>query len=888
MRGATLIRQTTPLASGMRGAHIGMRLPALLEQPPVSDILERLKASIADRYTIEKELGRGGMATVYLAIDIRHDRRVAIKLLHPDLAATIGAERFEREIKLAARLQHPHILGLHDSGQSDGLLYYVMPFVDGESVRDKLDREKQLSIEDAIQITLEVADALGYAHAQGIIHRDIKPENVMLSNGHALVADFGIARARTEAGQQRLTQTGMAMGTPVYMSPEQFTGEQVTPAADIYSLGCMLYEMLAGDPPFLGSNAVAIMAKHALEAVPCIRVVRPSAPEEVEEAILAAMEKSPADRPRTAAEFCEILGTPIGTTTTRRTMRMTSQRRMPSGAQRMMSARSPWWRRPWAIGSGVLLLAAAGVGAYLSFAQKVPATSNDPLTRKVAVRYFTVAAGDSAELQPAADRLTESLIRELSALGVLTVISPNGVAQFRGDEVSRDSVARALKVGTLVEGTLEPGGKNGIEITIRLFDESGAPLGKPKIIRVDKNKLFSAEKSVAEDVSKALREVIGPEIQVREAQSATKSMTAWRQLNRAEAARKEAVKMGVASAEAAKALLTTADSLLRQARAADNVWMEPALQRAQVALDRRRYLKEAEVGPALDTALALVNEAFLVDASSAQAQELRGTIKYEQWRAGRRTLEPAVREAILTAAEDDLLSAIGKDNRLVTAYATLSALYYDKKDVPRALLKAQTAYQADEFLSNSQGILSRLFYGSYDMQLFADARRWCDEGTRRFPKNPTFTLCHLWLQLAPDEAPQPAIAWTLAAQVDSLTPVATRAYQASVARMIVGGIIGRHALTLAAGPQREAMLDSARKVLERSQADRTVDPGQELPGYRAVMLAQIGDLDQAITLLTSYVAANPDHSFSVGGNIHWWWRDVRTKRGFEALLARER
>ncbi len=853
----------------------------------MSDILERLQASIADRYAIEKELGRGGMATVYLATDIRHDRRVAIKLLHPDLAATIGAERFEREIKLAARLQHPHILGLHDSGQADGLFYYVMPFVDGESVRDKLDREKQLSIDDAIQITLEVADALGYAHAQGVIHRDIKPENVMLSNGHALVADFGIARARTEAGQQRLTQTGMAMGTPVYMSPEQFTGEAVTPAADIYSLGCMLFEMLAGEPPFSGANATAIMAKHALETVPSIRVVRSSAPEEVEEAILAAMEKSPADRPRTAAEFCEILGTPMGATATRRvSMRLTMQRRIPSGAQRLKAAKRSWWRSPLAIGAGAILLVVGAAGAYLTTSARTRTTTSDPLARKVAVRYFTVAGGDSVELQPAAERLTESLIRELSTLRVLSIISPNGVAQFRSAEVPRDSVARALKVGTLVEGTVEPEGNSRLRITIRLYDMSGANLGSPRTIRVAKNALFSAEETVARDVSRALREVIGPEIEVREAQAATRNITAWTLFNRAEAARKDAGKIGVANADSASSVLNKADSLLRLARAADKQWIEPALQRVQVSLDRRRYLKEAEVAPVLDTALARVDEAFAIDANSAKALELRGTVKYEQWRAGRRTLDARVRESLLTQAEDDLLAAIRKNDRLVTAYATLSLLYYDKKDVPSALLKAQTAYQADEFLGNSQAILSRLFYGSYDTQLFADAGKWCDEGGRRFPRNYNFTMCRLWLQLSPDATPDPASAWQLAALVDSLAPVPVKAYQSSIAHMIVGGIVGRHALSLAAGPQRKMLLDSARAVLERSQADRTVDPGQELAGYRAVMLAQFGDLDQAISLLTAYVSANPDHSFRVGGNVHWWWRDLRNKRGFEALLAR--
>ena len=857
----------------------------------VPDILAQLQASIADRYTVERELGRGGMATVYLATDVRHDRRVAIKVLHPDLGATIGGERFEREIRVAAKLQHPHILGLHDSGQAGELLYYVMPFVEGESVRDRLDREKQLPIDDAIQITLEVADALGYAHAQGIVHRDIKPENVMLSNGHALVADFGIARARSEAGQSRLTQTGMAVGTPVYMSPEQSTGETVTPTADIYSLGCMLYEMLAGEPPFSGANALSIMAKHALEAVPSIRVVRASVPEEVEEAIFAAMEKSPADRPRTISEFCDILGTPMGATATRRvTMRQTVQRRAHSGAQRagsVLVARR-WWMTPWAIAGAVVLLAGGAGSAWFASRRATARVSADPLARRVAVRYFTAGSGASEDLAPAAARLTESLIDELSTSRVLTVISANGVAQFTDADVPRDSVARALRVGTLVEGTVESEGSGGVRITVRLYDASGANLGSARTLTVSRNSLFAAGKAVTRDVSAALRQVIGQEIEVREAQLATSDLTAWTQFNRAEQVRKAAMRLGSAESKGALAKLDSADALLRAASAADPRWIQPAVQRVQVLLDRRRFSPPAEVGALMDTARVRAAEALSVDANSAKALELLGTVKYEQWKAGRRTMDAPAREALLTEAENDLLAAIRKDDRLVSPYATLSLLYYDKKDVPAALLKAQTAYQADEFLTNSQVILSRLFFGSYDTQLFADAKRWCDEGAQRFPRNVTFTLCRLWMQIAPDATPDPAGAWQLAARVDSLAPPASRELTSRIARMLVGGAIGKQARTLAPGSQQKKMLDSARSVLERAQADRTVDPGQELPGYRAVMLAQIGDLDEAVTLLTSYVAANPDHSFRVGGNVHWWWRDLRNKRGFEALLARTR
>jgi serine/threonine-protein kinase len=264
----------------------------------VSEILSRLQAALVDRYAIQRELGRGGMATVYLAKDLKHDREVAIKVLHPELAATIGPERFDREIRIAAKLQHPNILGLFDSGEADGLLYYVMPFIYGESLRDKLNRDHMLPVEQAVHIALEVADALGYAHSLGIIHRDIKPENIMLSGGHALVADFGIARAASAAGgSAKLTETGMAVGTPLYMSPEQAVGEQVGPTADLYSLGCVLFEMLTGHPPFTGTNARQIMARHAMEPVPSIQVVRDTVPDHVEDAVMACLNKVVADRP---------------------------------------------------------------------------------------------------------------------------------------------------------------------------------------------------------------------------------------------------------------------------------------------------------------------------------------------------------------------------------------------------------------------------------------------------------------------------------------------------------------------------------------------------------------------------------------------------------------
>ncbi len=272
------------------------------------DLLERLKVALADRYLIERELGAGGMATVYLAQDVRHDRKVAVKVLKPELAAVIGASRFLQEIKVTAHLQHPHILPLFDSGEADSFLFYVMPFIEGESLRDRLSREKQLPVDEAIQITTAVAGALDYAHRHKVIHRDIKPENILLHDGQPVVADFGIALAVSVAGGHRITETGLSLGTPQYMSPEQATADrELDGRSDVYSLGCVLYEMLAGEPPHTGPTVQSVFAKVLTDEPRRVRLMRSTVPPHVEEAVHRALAKLPADRFATAAQFTEAL-----------------------------------------------------------------------------------------------------------------------------------------------------------------------------------------------------------------------------------------------------------------------------------------------------------------------------------------------------------------------------------------------------------------------------------------------------------------------------------------------------------------------------------------------------------------------------------------------------
>jgi serine/threonine-protein kinase len=277
----------------------------------MSDTTTRLFIAVADRYRIEREIGSGGMATVYLARDLKHDRDVAVKVLRPELAAVLGVNRFLNEIRISARLDHPHILTLIDSGVADGFPYYVMPFVRGESLRDRLNRERQLAVDQAIEITRQIASALDYAHHLGVVHRDIKPENILLQEGEAVLTDFGIALAVKEAGGHRLTETGLSLGTPQYMSPEQATGDQDLDArSDVYSIAAVLYEMLAGEPPHTGASVQAIIAKLLMERPTRLRVLRDSVPEHIEAAVAKALAKVAADRYATAGEFARALTTP--------------------------------------------------------------------------------------------------------------------------------------------------------------------------------------------------------------------------------------------------------------------------------------------------------------------------------------------------------------------------------------------------------------------------------------------------------------------------------------------------------------------------------------------------------------------------------------------------
>src|SRR5437870_4165629 len=411
----------------------------------MADHSERVRASLAGRYTIERELGRGGMATVYLARDLKHDRLVAVKVLRPELAAVLGAERFLREIRLTAQLQHPHILTLIDSGEADGFLYYVMPYVEGESLRQRLEREGQLPLDEALRITRAIASALDFAHARGVIHRDIKPENVMLHQGEPMVADFGIALAVSTAGRERLTETGLSLGTPAYMSPEQASAEpRLDGRSDQYSLACVLYEMLAGEPPYTGPTAQAIIAKRFSEPVPHLRTVR-DVPERVEQAVTKALAKVPAARFDTAAQFGSALAD-----------------KRPA----VRAAVSPPRRRlAVLLGLPVLALAAAGVLHW-----RARASAGFSALPSVAVLPFANLSGDTAT-DYFSDGMTEELINALVQVQGLRVPARTSAFAFKGKTADIGEVGRRLNVANVVEGSVRREGTT-VRITAQLITVS--------------------------------------------------------------------------------------------------------------------------------------------------------------------------------------------------------------------------------------------------------------------------------------------------------------------------------------------------------------------------------------------------------------------------------
>ncbi|HEX6104746.1 MAG TPA: protein kinase [Gemmatimonadales bacterium] len=589
--------------------------------------------ALRDRYTIERELGRGGMATVYLARDLRHDRPVALKVMHPELSATLGPERFLREVRLAARLQHPHILSVIDSGESAGILWFTMPYVEGESLRDRLRREKQLSLEEALRIAREAAQALQYAHTHGVIHRDVKPENILLlaDDGSTLVADFGVARG-LQGGEEALTETGLAVGTPAYMSPEQASGARDLDArTDVYALATVLYEMLAGEPPFAGPTPQAAVARRFTETPRSLRQVRETVPEALEQAVLKGLAKAPADRFAGAADFARALAAPA--TTTSGSVPTLSPEPPPVASRRRIPLAA-------ALGLGFLL----GLGVLFGWLRSQGgADEAGSGVQRVAVLPFE-NLGDSADVY-FADGVADEVRGKLAALPGVEVIARSSSAQYRQTSKPPREIARELGVRYLLTGTVRwekrPGAGGRVRVSPELVDAASGTTRWHQPFDAPVADVFAVQADIAGRVAEALGVALGAGQRERLARRPTGNLDAYQHylrgreltsgestpeaLRAAAAEYRASVELDSAFAEAWAALAVTHAMLFRMG----------GLQASDTRLAREAVERATALAPeSPETRLAAAHYAGFVSGDAPAAlRELRAGLEVAPGRA---------------------------------------------------------------------------------------------------------------------------------------------------------------------------------------------------------------------------------------------------------------
>ncbi len=823
---------------------------------------------LAEHYKVQRLLGRGGMATVYLCTDERDGQSVAVKILREELGSAVTIERFLREIDFASELDHPQIPKVLDSGVIGELPFYAMTYIDGESLGARLKREKQLPIDDAVRIACAAMEPMTYAHARGIVHRDIKPENILLSGDKVYVLDFGVARAIVESAADRITSTGIAVGTPAYMSPEQALGDRdLDFRSDIYSLGCVLYEMIAGIPPFVGPTAQVVMSRRFVGPPPPLREFRDSVPEAVEEGLAKALEKNPADRWASAAEFRSALISPSSGVVA---SRFTTVSRRLRKRKRLVAA---------ALGIPIIaasMIAAAALLGLLPGGSE-QRSSLDP--RRIAVLYFDDHSEDRS-LGYLANGLTESLIHELSGVSAIQVVSRNGVKPFRDTAVPMDSIVNTLRVGSVVEGSVQRSGSR-IRVTAQVVDaRTSTPLESVAIER-ELADLFELEDALAQEVAGMLRKRIGREVRVREAIAATSSSRARDLMFRAAEAR-EVAKVSLKEGDSATisegfASLRLADSLLASAESADRKWIGPVIARGWVSFDAATHLNGREASNSFRNSTDHADRALARDANSAAALELRGRVAYTI--ASRLPLGASELDSILRKAESDLTRAIALDPTLASAWGTLSRVHVALGELTTAERDARSAFAADAYLEDAPNILGALYLAALMGDSLESSWRYCLRGGRDFPRDPRFIDCHLTL-LAEDtrKPPDPRLAWRLVADGMRVEPPASassagRPYLPTY-RMMLGAIVSA----------RAGRKDSARAVAARARASLGSSDGlaTDFKYDDAFLHVVLGDHETAIQLLSEYLKERPSLTRLVAQ--HPRWRPLQTNPRFSELV----
>jgi len=853
-------------------------------------------SEIGGRYRIVRKLGEGGMATVYLAMDVKHDREVALKVLRAEIAEGLARERFIREIRIAGRLQHPNIVPLFDSGIVDEQLYYVMAHIEGETLRERLTREGRFEISPVQHILREVAGALAYAHERGVIHRDIKPENILLIDRRAVLADFGIARAahvaRTPAGtfDQTLTQPGTSLGTPANMAPEQAVGNpEIDERADLYSLGVLAYEMLAGRPPFVGATAQQILAAQLTEQPAPVSELRPDTPAGLAALVMRCLEKKPAGRPDSAGEFLTMLDVMSGASN----IRVPSQKR--SGRSR---------RARLAILAGASLLLLAGAWGLVDRIRTRDAPSEpraerealpsgteaiplrDP--RRIAVLYFDDLTSTKT-LGHVTDGLTEDLIDALSGVRGLNVISPNGVRPFKVRVAPVDSISNALGVGTIVAGGVASFG-GSLRVTVRLIDGISARQLQSHMIELPWRDVLALRDTLTAEVTQFLRGRLGREIRRREERAETRSVAAWELVQQAgEMTREGAALATVDEPTAAAELLERADAALKRAEGLDSSWVVPTLRRARVALSLA-YVSPAP-SPASDSilklgsaalrqgrlsaswvlhALDLTGHVLARQPASAEALAFRGELRHRLVSLA----YPAGPDSLLPLAKADLRDALESRPEMARAWNVLGQLFRGEGRFAEALQAARNAFEADAYLDDVQSVLFDLFFGSLYLQQFDEARTWCQSGRERFPSNPNFAQCDLTLMGWAAKGRRPVdSAWRLLASIERRDSLGVLSPMWGYRRMFVASVLARSGLG-----------DSARAVIQRVRRETPDHPGSsDVTDIEAYVRLQLGERDAAVSLLERYLEELPSARAYVARNP--WYRELLTDPRFRALVG---
>ncbi|MBP6775479.1 MAG: protein kinase [Gemmatimonadaceae bacterium] len=823
-------------------------------------------------YAIDGVLGSGGMAVVYRARDLRRPRAVAIKMLRADVAKIIGTERFLREIAVTAAFTHPHILPLLDSGETTDAQgrrspYYVMPLIVGEPLDDRLRKERRLPLQDAIRLTCEILEALRYAHEHGVIHRDIKPANVLLSGGHAVVADFGVARPMASANRvhgagKAITEMGFIVGTPEYMSPEQALGdERVDERCDLYAVGCVLYEMIAGEPPFEAPTAQMIVSRKLSGTFEPITAMRSNLPIALDNVLSKALSAQPSGRYASAAEFLNDL--------------MELDVRASASQAAARSAPRPF--SPWMV-AGVVGTIALVVAATLAW-NRPKATRPDSLApatahARVAVLPLGVLAADSS-LELVASALTGDLIDELARYPALTVISKNGVLPFQGTAARTDSVARTLNVGSIVTGDMRASG-DSIRVTMRLIDGvSSAQLASMEARGVRRD-LLALRSSIIDSVASFLRTQIGAEITRHSERTAT-SPEAWQLLARARAMGEgELARSGALSPGQRAAAFATVDSLLLRAIKLDPEWPDIAVFRATLRLLRATIEEVASptsvsmVSELRMDAVRMTNEVLKRTPGFPTALFVRARARAALWR----TSAVVAPDSLRMSAEADFREVVRQRRDLADAWNELSLLLQMSGAYTEARSAAEAALKADAFLRSAPAVISRLSFTSLAIGNRSEAVEWCNRGRAQYPRDPRFWGCDLTLM---------GWAGKTRADVDEAWRLLAASEARDSANLLVSGA-GTRRLLVAAVAARAGLSDSALAIARRVRDSLPAGAPSSAVDYgEAYVHALLGHDDQAITLLESYLRANP----ALRGQVRQspWFATLRTTPRFQAITA---